>query len=98
MDTTPQAQRSEIQVVAQVSERLRARLPHLRPEVIDQVVAEALHEFDGRPVRDFIPILVERDVLDRFRGSAQDRAAPMATRSLAPPPEPRLPQEERPHV
>jgi len=65
----------EAQALEQLARRLRHRLPHQRAATINQAIAEALQEFDGRPIRDFVPILVERAVVDRLRevglGSSQ---------------------------
>jgi len=57
----------EDQALEQLSHRLRQKLPHHRAATINQAIAEALEEFDGRPIRDFVPILVEREVLGRLR-------------------------------
>ena len=70
MDTVPEVTNSEVHAIAHVSQRLRARFPDIRAEAIDRMVMDAVHEFDGRPIRDFVPILVERNVVDRVRGSA----------------------------
>ena len=50
-----------------VSERLRGRFPEEGPEGIARLVTEVHHEFDGSPVRAFIPVLVEREVAERLR-------------------------------
>ena len=57
----------EIHALDQLADRLRGRFPDAPPEKIKQVVDEVHHEYDGRPIRDFIPVLVEREVVDRFR-------------------------------
>jgi hypothetical protein len=57
---------SETRIVAELSERLRTKFPDKPAEEIDHHVVEVLHEFDGQPIRDFVPIFVERDVADRF--------------------------------
>ncbi len=56
----------EEHALALVSERLRGRFPGARPEGITELVSEAHHQFDGRPVRAFIPVLVEREVAERL--------------------------------
>lgn len=58
------ANKDEAQALAQVTERLRARLPHIDPVRLDAYVQVAYHDLDGAPIRDFIEILVERTVLD----------------------------------
>ena len=56
---------AETKAIEHVAERLRTRL-ELPPEVIDAEIALALAEYAGRPIRDFVPILVEREVLDHL--------------------------------
>jgi hypothetical protein len=54
---------------AKALEHLAERLRHdsgLPAATIDSAITEALAEFAGRPIRDFIPILVEREVKDRL--------------------------------
>ncbi len=70
MATVPEVTNSEVHALAHVAQRLRARFPDIRAEAIDRMVIDAAREFDGRPIRDFVPILVERNVLDLIRGSA----------------------------
>ena len=50
------------------------QLPH---EVVDAAVARFHREYDGRPIREFIPLLVERQVREHLSGSipAQRRSA-----------------------
>jgi hypothetical protein len=43
-----------------VAERLRQQFPQVRPDVLDEVLRGHYKRFDGRPIRDFVPILVER--------------------------------------
>ena len=40
--------------------RLRTRFPGLPPEVVDDALRAAHARFDGSPIRDFVPLLVER--------------------------------------
>ncbi len=65
----------EAAALALVSERLGRRFPGRSPQEIDVAVARAHREYDDRPVRTFVPILVEREVADLLRSS---RAAPLA--------------------
>ncbi len=65
--------RSEDQVLAEISERLQRRFPDTAPQDIEREVTRAHHEFDGKPIRDFVPILVEREALDRLRASRMDQ-------------------------
>jgi hypothetical protein len=76
---SPHARSGETLALGLLSQRLRHTLPHQRAATINQAIADALQEFDGRPIRDFVPILVERAVVDRLRevglGSSQRSAA-----------------------
>ena len=54
--------------INEVVERLSARFPQERPDRIRAVVDAAHEQFQGNPIRDFVPVFVERaakDVLDR---------------------------------
>jgi hypothetical protein len=62
-------QTEEIHAIHALADRLRDRFPDAPPESIKNAVDEVHHQFDGRPIRDFIPVLVEREVADRFRAA-----------------------------
>jgi hypothetical protein len=47
--------------------RLQARFPTLPPETVAEAVKMAHARFAGRPVRDFVPLLVEREAADHLR-------------------------------
>ena len=64
----------EAQAVALVSIRLRERFPGVSRETIDEVVSGYLREYDGKPIRDFVPILVERQARDHLRTIPRQRA------------------------
>lgn len=66
MPSTDAGKTTEAQTVASLSEELRNRFPDTPSEKINKAVAEVHHEFDGQPIRQFIPILVERKVVDRL--------------------------------
>lgn len=53
-------QLSEQQVIDQIAERLTGRYATVPPETITRVVHDKHIQFDGRPIRDFVPLLVER--------------------------------------
>lgn len=61
------AQPEENQTLAYIAERLRERFPSVPPETINEVVAKCHQEFDGHPIRNFIPVLVERQAADHIR-------------------------------
>ncbi|MGW4339719.1 three-helix bundle dimerization domain-containing protein [Rhodococcus koreensis] len=52
--------RTEEQHLDAVRDRLARRFPDLDPDLVDRAIDLAHHRFDGRPVRDFVPLLVER--------------------------------------
>jgi hypothetical protein len=56
---------AEVRALEQVSERLRVEYG-LPADHVDTAVAEAVQTFAGLPVRDFVPILVERQVRERL--------------------------------
>jgi hypothetical protein len=48
---------------------MRDRFPNLPPEVVAAVVARFHREYEGRPIREFVPLLVERQVREHLSGS-----------------------------
>lgn len=56
----------EERAIAQVAERLRARLPGVDAVRLLEVIAKAHGRFNGCRVREFLPILVEREVFEHF--------------------------------
>jgi hypothetical protein len=50
----------EAEGIARVAERSRQQFPDVRPDALDEVLRGHYKRFDGRPVRDFVPMLVER--------------------------------------
>lgn len=59
--------------MSEVNRRLRAKFPDAEPEIIDALVTELHREFDGDPIRDFVPVLVERQATDRLASSTHHR-------------------------
>ena len=59
----------EVRVLDQVSARLHSRFPDTAPEQLRRAVATAYHELAGARIRDFVEILVERQVADRLAHS-----------------------------
>ncbi|HEY3713849.1 MAG TPA: hypothetical protein VGL39_04915 [Jatrophihabitantaceae bacterium] len=51
---------SEAEAMSHVVDRLRQQFPELSADVIESAVHGRYGTFDGHPVRDFVPILVER--------------------------------------
>jgi anti-anti-sigma factor len=68
----------EDRAVAEVADRLQKRFPLHSPDVVRETVAEFHHQYDGSRIRDYIPVLVEREARDRLapaRPSTADAAA-----------------------
>lgn len=53
-----------------VIQRLRAKFPSVAEDVIRVVVQEEHQAFEGRPIRDFVPVFVERAAAERLRRAA----------------------------
>ncbi|OAN39845.1 three-helix bundle dimerization domain-containing protein [Mycolicibacterium iranicum] len=51
---------SEQQIIDQLAERLAGAHGNVEPAQVARVVHEQYARFDGRPIRDFIPLFVER--------------------------------------
>jgi hypothetical protein len=64
----------EARQMAEVQERLEARFPDLDPTVVEAAIRVCAAEITG-PVRDFVPLLVERAARDRLRRSVADEDA-----------------------
>lgn len=52
--------------LADIVERLQARFPHTPRHVIEARVAEARDHFARARVRDFVPVLIEREARARL--------------------------------
>jgi hypothetical protein len=50
----------ETRAVNEVSERLVASFPEVAPHVVKHTVHTSHEQFEGSPIRDFVPVLVER--------------------------------------
>ncbi|MFD9992106.1 three-helix bundle dimerization domain-containing protein [Bacillus cereus] len=50
----------EIRRLEELPDRLAQRFPAISTWTITTIVHEVHHGFDGRPVREFVPLLVER--------------------------------------
>lgn len=57
----------EDRAVAEIVERLHERFPALSPETITVVVNETRVTFDGAKVRDFVPVLIEKEAKKRLK-------------------------------
>ena len=57
----------ELRAVTQVTDRLVSRHPEVPRLMIERVVGEVHATFAASPVREFVPLLVERGAHDRLR-------------------------------
>ena len=67
------AELSEQTVVEQVVTRLTSRYPAIAESTVAGVVRDVHSRFEGRPLRDYIPLLVERTAkseLERLHATA----------------------------
>jgi hypothetical protein len=60
------ATEDELRAVEQVVDRLSAKFAHVPVQRVSEVVDTTYHEFDGAPIRDFVPIMVEKMSTDRL--------------------------------
>ncbi len=60
----------ENRAIAEAAERLVKAFPDLAPSTVEHAVAESRPEFEGNPIRDFIPLFVERAAKHRLRNLA----------------------------
>ena len=51
---------SEQTVIEQLVERLRTNFPTVSPETVATVVQDNHARFEGRPLREYVPLFVER--------------------------------------
>jgi hypothetical protein len=68
--TDPVDTEHEDQAVSQVVDRLVEKFPDRPRSVIEDVVTSERHLLDGKPIRDYVPVLVEHGAKARLRQSA----------------------------
>lgn len=56
----------EQQALAQVVERIVARYPFVGRPTVSAAVLDRAAAYAGAPIRDFVPMLIERDVSEAF--------------------------------
>jgi hypothetical protein len=59
-------------LVERIPDRLAAHFPGVARARIAAVVEEEYRRFDGRPIRDFVPVLTEHQARDRLRSEGAD--------------------------
>ena len=57
---------SEQQIIDQLAQRLASVYTNVESDQVARVVNEEYSRFDGRPIRDYIPLFVERQSADRL--------------------------------
>jgi hypothetical protein len=57
---------AEKQIMDQLAQRLAVAYPGIAPEQVTQAVSEEFSRFEGRPIRDFIPLFVEKHATSRL--------------------------------
>ena len=53
--------------IEHISARVAQRHPAVQPDAIARAVEETYSHYDGSPIRDFVPVLVERSVNQDLR-------------------------------
>ncbi len=53
----------EHRAIGDVIDRVAGRLPDIPRQMIEATVEQYHHEFDERPIRDYVPLFVERDTI-----------------------------------
>ncbi|WP_156109593.1 three-helix bundle dimerization domain-containing protein [Cryobacterium sp. MLB-32] len=66
----------EVRALSKLVERLARRFPHVPRERIEAAVQEEHRTLDGRPVRAYVPLLVERCTTMRLKTLALDTPEP----------------------
>jgi hypothetical protein len=63
----------ELRALEEVLRRLTDRFPEVPAEVVSGIVQAERQRLDGRPIREFMPLLVERASAERLRREAVGR-------------------------
>ena len=58
----------EDHAVAEIAERLQERFPEATPESITAAIEQARASFTDAKVRDFVPVLIEKEAKARLKG------------------------------
>ena len=74
----------ESRAVAKVVDRLAERFPNLPRASVERAVREAHDAFAGRPVRVYVPVLVERGAKARLREELAAASTPAAYTPASP--------------
>jgi hypothetical protein len=60
----------ELRAIEALVERLADRFPHVPAHAVHEIVVESYSRFADARFRDFVPLLVEHDALERLRRPA----------------------------
>jgi hypothetical protein len=67
---------SEQTIIDEVTDRLTRKYPTIPPDTLTTVVQGVHARFNGRPVRDYVPLLVERLAGEELKGRLRSAARP----------------------
>ena len=65
---------NEFEALVHLAQRLRSRFPEMGEDAVFALIADELESFDGARLRDYVPVLIEHNLLRRLR-SDHTRAA-----------------------
>ena len=63
------APEDEVKAVGEVTRRLAVSFPDVNVVEVEHAVHRSYEQFHGRPIRDFVPVLVERMARDQLRAT-----------------------------
>ena len=63
--------KTEERAINEVVDRLAEKYPGVERPTIEKIVTEEHLEFNGKPVRDFVPVLVEKSAKKRVKALAK---------------------------
>lgn len=66
----------EDRLIGQVVDRLLAGFPLVPPATVHEIVGSAHHRFDDAPIRDFVPLFVERNTKEKLANLASTAPHP----------------------
>jgi hypothetical protein len=87
----------EQRAIGEVINRIAGRLPGLPRTTIEATVEQSLRQFDDRPIRDYVPLFVERATIDTLADQAPTVAPNAAVLDLPDEPPP-TPADEPPNL
>jgi hypothetical protein len=71
----PPALIHEVKTLTEIGNRLADRFPHLPRERITEAVSESHRRFDHARIRDFVPVLIEREARHQLAHMPQPSTA-----------------------